>query len=219
VLSKPEPLGPVTIGVDRGLLTTLARLIRESTDDLEGYNYTRVLERTESYFWFFCDNYLELVKSRRYGDQGEVLAGSANAALMTALSAFLRLFAPYLPFATEEVWSWWREGSVHRAPWPTEADVLEVARGADERGVQTLQIAAEVLGAIRKKKSEGKRSPKTAVARVIIRAPERQLELLADVEHDLRASGLIHELETRVSEALQADVELAAPEGPPERPE
>ncbi len=219
VLAKPEPLGPVTIGVDRGLLTNLARLIRESTEDLERYNYTRVLERTESYFWFFCDNYLELVKSRRYGDQGAVLAGSANTALMTALSAFLRLFAPYLPFATEEVWSWWREGSVHRAQWPTEAEVLEVAGGGDDRGVRALQMAAEVLGGIRKKKSESKRSPKTAVARVIIRAPESQLELLPDVEHDLRASGLIQEIETRASEVLQVDVELAAPEGPPERPE
>jgi valyl-tRNA synthetase len=219
VLAKPEPLGPVTIGVDRGLLTNLARLIKESTEDLEDYNYTRVLERTESAFWFFCDNYLELVKSRRYGDHGEILAGSANTALMTALSAFLRLFAPYLPFATEEVWSWWREGSVHNARWPTQAEVLEVAGGADDRGVQALQMAAEVLGAIRKKKSEGKRSPKTAVARVIIRAPERQLELLPDVEQDLRASGLIQQIETRVSEALQVDVEFAAPEGPPERPE
>ena len=81
VLSRPEPRGPVTAAVDRGLLTSLARLVRESTADLDGYNYARVLERTESFFWSFCDDYLELVKGRRYGDQGAELAASANGAL------------------------------------------------------------------------------------------------------------------------------------------
>jgi len=204
--------GSVTVGVDRGLLTTLARLVKESTDDLENYQYTRVLERTESFFWFFCDNYLELVKARRYGDHGEVPAASANAALTTALSVFLRLFAPFLPFATEEVWSWWRDGSVHTASWPTEAEVLDAAGGGDERGRQTLQFAAQVLGEVRKKKSEDKRPPKTPVARIVIRAPETELDLLPDVEQDLRSAGLIAEIETRVSEALQVDVELAPPD-------
>jgi len=219
VLSKPEPRGPVTAGVDRGLLTNLARLVHESTDDLEQYQYTRVLERTETFFWFFCDNYLELVKSRRYGDQGATRGASANTALMTSLSVLLRLFAPFLPFATEEIWSWWRPGSVHASAWPTEREVLEATGGTDDRGVRALQMAAQVLGEIRKKKSEGKRPPKTLVARLVIRAPEDKLELLADVEQDLRASGQIQQIETRVCEGLQVDVELAAPEGGPERAE
>ena len=124
VLARPEPYGPVTALVDRGLLTSLSRLVRESTADLERYSYTRVLERTETFFWSFCDDYLELVKSRRYGDQGPELAESANGALLTALSSMLRLFAPFLPFVTEEVWSWWRAGSVHHAAWPTCDEVL-----------------------------------------------------------------------------------------------
>jgi valyl-tRNA synthetase len=215
--SNAEPRGPVTVSVDRGLLTTLARLVRESTDDLEGYQYTRPLERTESLFWFFCDNYLELVKSRRYGDQGAALAASANTTLMTALSVFLRLFAPFLPFATEEVWSWWRAGSIHAAPWPTEAELLEVGGRADERGAQALQVAAQILGEIRKKKSEGQRPLKTPVTRVVIRAPEATLDLLPEIERDLRASGLIQQIETMASEALQVDVDLAPPDGPPFR--
>ncbi len=213
-LSNAEPRGPVSVGVDRGLLTNLARLVRESTEDLEHYQYTRVLERTESLFWFFCDNYLELVKARRYGDHGPELAGSANAALLASLSVFLRLFAPFLPFATEEIWSWWQPGSVHVAKWPTEAEILEAAGGADERGVKALQLAAHVLGEIRKKKSEEQRPLKTPVARVVIRAPERDLELLPDVDRDLRASGLIQHIDTMVSEALQVDVELAASDIP-----
>jgi valyl-tRNA synthetase len=219
VLAKPGTRGAVTSGVDRGLLTQLARLVRESTEDLDNYQYTRVLERTETFFWFFCDNYLELVKSRRYGDHGEALAGSANTALLTSLSVLLRLFAPFLPFATEEIWSWWKRGSVHKASWPTEAEILAVADGADDRGVLALQMAAQILGDIRKRKSEEQRQLKTPVARVVIRAPENKLELLPDVEQDLRASGQIQQIDTLVSEVLQVDVELAPPEGAPGRPE
>ena len=214
---RPPPQGAITVSADRGLLTNLARLVRESTDDLENYQYTRVLERTETFFWFFCDNYLELVKARRYGDHGAERAASANAALLTSLSVFLRLLAPFLPFATEEIWSWWRPGSVHTSSWPTEPEILEAAGGPDERGALALQMAAQVLGEIRKKKSEEQRPLKTPAARVVIRAPEDRLALLPDIEQDLRASGLIHQIDTLVSEGLQVDVELAPPEGPPRR--
>jgi valyl-tRNA synthetase len=216
VLAKPEPHGAVTAAVDRGLLTTLAGIVRESTADLEQYNYTRVLERTETFFWSFCDDYLELVKGRRYGDQGDELAASANGALLTALSTLLRLFAPFLPFVTEEVWSWWREGSVHKAAWPTAEEVLAPCGGVeDSRGVEALQFAAAVLGDIRKKKSEERRPMKTSVTRAVVRAPEALLALLPDVEADLRACGLIQGLETGPAAALQVDVELepATPAG------
>ncbi len=124
ILMKTEPCGDVTHAVDRGMLTKLAKLVDEATSDLESYNYTRALEHSEGFFWFFCDNYLELVKSRRYGDHGEAAAGSANSALLAALSTLLRLFAPFLPFVTEEVWSWWQPGSVHRATWPSSRSSL-----------------------------------------------------------------------------------------------
>jgi len=108
---------------------------------------------------------------------------------------------------------------VHKAPWPSETEILAVAGGEDSRGVQSLQMAAQVLGDIRKKKSEEQRALKTPVARIVVRAPEDKLELLPDIERDLRASGQIQSIETFVSEALQVDVDLAPPEGPPTRPE
>jgi valyl-tRNA synthetase len=213
VLAKPEAPGSVTAAVDRGLLTTLARIVHESTADLEDFNYTRVLERTETFFWSFCDDYLELVKGRRYGDQGTALAASANGALFTALSTMLRLFAPFLPFVTEEVWSWWREGSIHRSTWPTTEEVLAPCGGVeDNRGVDSLQFAATVLGAIRKKKSEEQRPLKTPVTKAVVHAPDALLALLPEVENDLRASGLIQQLGTAKAETLQVDVELAPPE-------
>ena len=213
VLGRPEPQGEATAAVDRGLLTSLARLVRDCTADLDEFNYTRVLERTETFFWGFCDDYLELVKGRRYGDQGEALAASANGALLTALSAMLRLFAPFLPFVTEEVWSWWREGSIHRAAWPSFEEVLAACGGAeDPRGAEALQFAAAVLGAIRKKKSEQQRPLKTPVSRVIVRAPDALLALVGDVKADLCAAGLIADFQTGRGEALDVEVELAPPE-------
>jgi valyl-tRNA synthetase len=216
VLSRPEPAGAVSAPVDRGLLTSLAKIVQESTRDLEDYNYTRVLERTETFFWSFCDDYLELVKGRRYGDQGPELAASANGALLAALDVMLRLFAPFLPFVTDEVWSWWKDGTIHKAAWPSAEELLQLCEpsGSDDQGVAALEFAAAVLGAIRKKKSEEQRPLKTAVARATITAPAAQLELLSLVERDLRASGLIRELEIANGDSLQVDVELAPPDAP-----
>ena len=219
VMARPEPRGPATAAVDRGLLTALAKIVREGTDDLENYNYTRVLERTETFFWSFCDDYLELVKGRRYGDQGDDLAASANGALFAALDVMLRLFAPFLPFVTEEVWSWWRPGSIHRAAWPDATELLKTCApaGADAEGEAALTFAAAVLGAIRKKKSEEQRPLKTPVATARISAPANELALLRLVETDLRAAGLIREIETATAEKLEVLVELAPPEPPVEK--
>jgi len=209
VLSKSEPRGPITARVDRGMLTLVGRLAREATADFEAYNYTRALERTESLFWFFCDNYLELIKARRYGDHGEAGAGSANRAMLVALDVLLRLFAPFLPFAAEEVWSWWRDGSIHRAPWPEADDVARVSGGDDDEGVLAVEVAAQVLSEVRKAKSEAQRPLKTPVRRVRVSGPDATLAALALVETDLRAAGNIERIETGPAEALVVDTELA----------
>ncbi len=212
VLANPGPTGDVTAAVDRGLLTMVGRLVREASVDLEEYNYTRVLERTESLFWFFCDNYLELVKARRYGDQGSAAAASANAALLGSLSVILRLFAPFLPFVTEEVWSWWQQGSIHAARWPVPEEVIALAGRESDDDVRALEVAAAVLGEIRKKKSEEQRPLKTPVARAVVTLPDRERLLLLTAEADLRAAGLIAELETASADGIAVQVELAPPE-------
>ena len=188
VLSKPEPAGPVTHLLDRGLLTSLRSLIEDATRALDGYDYARALQITETFFWSLCDNYLEMVKSRRYGDHGADAAGSANASLLCALSVLNRLFAPYLPFAAEEVWSWWRPGSVHSARWPAVHEVDSVA-SADADAQRALDAAIEVLGEIRRVKSIEKRALKARIETAEVRWHAGAIRLLQHVELDLRTAA------------------------------
>jgi valyl-tRNA synthetase len=212
VLARDAVVGKVTHPLDRALLTALAALVREVTAALEAYEYTRALDRTESFFWSFCDDYLELVKSRRYGDQGAEGAGSANAAMQTTLSVLLRLFAPYLPFVTDEAWSWWHTGSVHRAAWPDPAEVTALAgEGTSPDGV--LQAAVEVLAAVRRSKSEAKVGMKAAIARADVRDTPERLAALEQTRADIMAAGNIQALVCTPAEAFEVSVAFAAPGG------
>jgi valyl-tRNA synthetase len=190
-LMQSEPRGPITEPLDRGMLSELATLVDDATVQLEAYDYARVLERTESFFWAFCDDYLELVKARRYGDFGPDAAASANSAMLVALSTMLRLFAPYLPFVTEDVWSWWQPGSVHRAPWPTSPEVLQSIGGADPRSLAVREATQTALSDVRRIKSGLKKPAKAAIARALL---PRRLEGLAPAARDFQAATHIREL-------------------------
>jgi valyl-tRNA synthetase len=209
--------GDVTHPLDRGMLTELAALITDATDALDEYEYTRVIDRTETFFWGFCDNYLELIKSRRYGDHGPENAASANRALQAALSVLLRLFAPYLPFVTEEVWSWWREGSVHRAPWPAAGDLAELG-APDADAAAALAAAVHVLGEIRRVKSEAKRPLKIAVSRAVVQDTPERLARLEQGRSDLCAAANIQQLVLEQSDAFSLQVEFAEAEVPVAEP-
>ncbi|HTU99714.1 MAG TPA: valine--tRNA ligase, partial [Luteitalea sp.] len=214
-LARTEPVGPIDAPVDRGLLTRLAALVTDATQDLEDYNYTRALERSEQFFWDFCDNYLELVKARRYGDLGEEGQGSANATMVVVLDTLLRLFAPYLPFVTEEVWSWWKDGSVHRAAWPTSDDVLAAIGGAaDQEGVEALAMASWALGEIRRTKSEAKKPLRTPVVDFHVQAPAADLTAFERARADVAASGLVQVVRTSTGDAREATVVLGEIEPP-----
>jgi valyl-tRNA synthetase len=190
--------------LDRSMLVGLADLVDEATAAFDRYDYARALERTETYFWSFCDDYLELVKNRAYGDGAG--AESAKAALGLALETLLGLFAPFLPYVTEEVWSWWRTGSVHRSSWPTAAR-LRVAAGEAEASI--LPVAAEVLSEIRRAKSEAKRSMRAEVTLVsVVDTPER-LACLRAAGADVQAAGVVADLISSEGAELAVTVELA----------
>jgi valyl-tRNA synthetase len=190
-LLQAEPRGAIVEPLDRGMLTALARLVDEATSQLEDYDYTRVLERTEAFFWAFCDDYLELVKSRRYGDFGSEGAASANSAMLVALETLLKLFAPYLPFVTEEVWSWWRPGSVHRAAWPTAADVLDSIGGEDSAASAVRDATQAALAEVRRVKSVLKKPTKAVIARAVLPAAYQALQ---PASRDFQAATHIREL-------------------------
>jgi valyl-tRNA synthetase len=176
--------GEVTEAVDLAMLRALSDVVESVTGAFEEYDYARALERAEAFFWSFCDDYIELVKGRAYGEGAA--ADSANRALRTALDTLLRLFAPILPFATEEVWSWWQSGSVHRASWPSSSPT-----GGDPA---VLGVAGEVLGHVRKAKSTAQVSMKTEVARLVVRDTPERLALVRQAQVDLVNAGVVTEL-------------------------
>lgn len=176
--------------LDLSMLAGLRDVVAQATAELEGYNYTRALELTETFFWTFCDDYLELVKQRAGDDSDPVARDSARAALRQALSLLLRLFAPFLPFVTEEVWSWWRSGSVHDQDWP---DTSEVAAGGD---LQVLADVSTVLSGVRKAKSEAKVGMRTEVRSALVRGPQEALDRVRSGQRDLCAAGRIQDLRT-----------------------
>ncbi|WP_061291912.1 valine--tRNA ligase [Herbidospora cretacea] len=185
VLSFDDNPGEVTAPLDLSMLAALDEVVRDATRAFEAFDYTKALERTERFFWAFCDDHLELVKARAYdGD------ASAVAALRAALDTLLRLFAPFLPFVTEEVWSWWREGSVHTASWPSVG-----GRGGDP-GV--LEAVADVLARVRKAKSAAKLSMRAEVARLDVRGEKADLVRLA--QDDLCSAGNVEEFVLEAAE-------------------
>jgi len=194
--------------LDRAVLTDLARVVREATAAFEAYDYAQALEVTQAFFWTFCDDYVELVKDRAYGSDGTDSDGatSARATLALALSVVQRLFAPVLPYVTEETWSWWQEGSVHRAPWPADT---ELAGTAGDPAV--LAAVSTALAGVRKAKSEAKVSMRTPVAVLTVTAPTAVLEAVRGGAGDLAAAGRVDRLElVEGGSGLTVAVELAA---------
>ncbi|MDL9979589.1 valine--tRNA ligase [Microbacterium candidum] len=203
VLSFPVPEGAeITHALDASMLAALHHVVREATKAFAAYDHARALELTESFFWTFCDDYLELVKERAY-NQADVGQPSAALALRLALSALLRLLAPVISFATEEAWSWFEEGSVHTAAWP----VAPETEGGDPA---ILKSVGEALIGVRRAKTEAKASQKTPVARVVIAAPADAIARLRLAEGDLKAVGRIRVIEYVEADAIGvAEIELA----------
>jgi valyl-tRNA synthetase len=221
----------LTHALDRAMIGRLSAVVKDATADLDGYDYARALERVESFFWWYCDFYLELVKGRRYDPSPELVA-SVSRALRMSLSVFQRLFAPFLPFVAEEVWSWWQLGSVHQASWPDAGELRsELAaeltgrqeaarRGAPDGAGEDIEgrlaqedlaltVTAEVLREVRKAKSEARRPMRAAVARVLVEDTPARLSALELGLDDLLLAGSIERLYPAEAQELSVEVQLA----------
>lgn len=211
VLTTPEQAAVVVNDLDRSLLAKLAAVVEEATASFEKYEYARALQLCESFFWSFTDDFVELIKDRAYGARGEEEQASVLAALATTLDALLRLFAPFLPFATDEVWRWWRAGSVHRANWPTNTGYKAIADDADVAVLPTIGIA---LGGLRKSKSEAKVKQRTEVEVATITADADSIRRIEAGIGDLKAAGNVRELNlvTGEGELTVSDVVLVVEE-------
>jgi valyl-tRNA synthetase len=213
----PEQGEAVTHPLDRAMLARLAVVVAEATSSFEEYDPARALERAEDFFWWYCDFYLELVKGRRY-DAAPQAAASVSRALQLSLSVFQRLLAPFLPFVSEEVWSWWQRGSVHRAPWPDAAELAAEA-GLEQDGAahavpsagedMALSVAADVLREVRKAKSQARRPMRAPVTRVVVRDTAERLRALELGSGDLLQAGSIERLEPVEDGEFAVEVELA----------
>src|SRR4029450_2434355 len=168
------------------LLAQLSGLITEATRSFEAYDYTGALETTEQFFWQFCDDYLELVKERAYGAADDSGAASARATLTLAVDILLRLFAPIMPYVTEEVWSWWKDGSIHQARWPGAEEVVV------SEDPELLSDISAALIQIRGAKTQARASMKTEVSLAKFYGTAWALTHLQAVEADLRAGGALN---------------------------
>ena len=199
------------------MLARLAELVDDVTESFDRFDYARALEVTETFFWFFTDNYIELVKGRTYGNRGDSARDSGRAALCLAIETLLKLFAPHVPFVTEEIWSWWKDGSVHRAEWPSGDAIRAKLEGDEDRSREKpdtvgdaspigytvslgkptvhvttpLEIASEVLVEIRRFKSDSNLSLRAPVAKVVVRDTAERLKELQGTLLDVKDAGTV----------------------------
>ena len=196
----------VTQDVDHALLNKLAQVVETATTSFEKYDYTRALEVAETFFWAFTDDYVELVKERTYGNQGEAAANSARAALGITTHTLLKLFAPFIPFVTEEVWSWWQEGSIHLQSWPKSSEIIT----NKSVGIDPLNNVTWILSEVRKVKTENKQSMKSEVKTLEIWAKAEVIDQVKDAQKDLIAAGNIKDLKLNVTDSdIKVKAELA----------
>ena len=185
----PE-IDAVTAPIDLDLLGQLRELVAEATEAFEAFDYARALERTESFFWKFCDDYVELVKVRAYGDPSDNATRSARASLAATLSTLQRLFAPFLPFTTDEVWRWWQTGSVHTTAWPTVQELSPAAETIE--GIY--ETVSNVLAVVRREKTATKRSMRTVVTSLIVSDTEERISEIKAASSDLCDAGGVRDL-------------------------
>ena len=174
-LKKQEKM-PKLVETDRIFLSNLNKLIESSEKDFDEYNYSKVKIDIDNFFWKqFADNYLEIVKGRVYKGTEEERV-SAFYTLYKSLFVILRIFAPFVPCITEEIYqNHFRkhEGkkSIHLENWPMKIGIAEHKH--DEKVWNKL---IEILGKVRQAKSEAKKAMNAQVVLTLTKDEHKELE-------------------------------------------
>ena len=210
----------ITVPYDAAMLSRLADVVRDATAAFDDFDYARALERTEAFFWWFCDDYVELVKTRAYGnaDGGVVMEvattpeqASARTALTRALGTLQRLLAPHMPFCTDEVWSWWHDSSVHASTWPTNTECLAnvTVEASSYDAALMLETVSAVLAEVRRAKTEAKVSQRAKVAKAMVTCDSTRRSMLELARTDLVNAGNIISLDFSEGDGVAVSVTLA----------
>lgn len=180
-------LADINEPIDKAWICHLIEIQKKATENLKAFDYASALDDIEKTFWAFCDNYLELVKARVYQlkDQPEGLSGKA--ALDYSIYSFLKLFAPYLPYVTEEIWSLRykkKSASVHSAAWVEKESLPEWINSYKEPS-SLLNIAFFILEQVRSQKSNLRKSLATPLKSLRITANSENLKQFPLFKEDI----------------------------------
>jgi valyl-tRNA synthetase len=224
-LSQSAPEGPVTHPLDLAFLARLRDTVAKATAAFDDLDYAGALDAVERFFWAgYTDNYLELVKARARSESDPAGRASAVAAVQQGLSVLVRLLAPYLPYVTEEVWSWGfaratGTESVHRAAWPSAAEFAAVPADAGP----AFDAACGFLDAVRKAKSAaGATVGRHLSALTVVASPQTAAVLgpcLADVASAARAEGDVLVPREGIEDGAFEVMEMVVAEKPPKSSE
>ncbi|MCG6922021.1 MAG: valine--tRNA ligase [Acidobacteria bacterium] len=221
VLAQSAPDGPVVRVLDVSFLARLQETVERATTLLEELDYAGALDAIERFFWSgFTDTYVEMVKSRARSETDAEGRASAVAALQLGLKVVLRLLAPYLPYVTEEAWSWGfartqNAPSIHRAAWPSSEEFARLP--SIDGGGAAFDASCAFLEAVRRGKSGAGATVGRHLARLRIAASPATTRLLEPCLVDLVAAARAEGEVLEAREGLEdgsfeiIDLELAEP--------
>ncbi|MBX9569731.1 MAG: valine--tRNA ligase [Candidatus Obscuribacterales bacterium] len=197
----------ITRELDLGFLQRLKRTVAKANQHFENFDYGLALSEAEKFFWNdFTDEYIEMAKQRAYNADDPQGRGSALSTLRFAMSTILRLFAPFLPYVTEEVWSWSfaeksGQKSIHKASFPQEKDFEAFAAPADE---MSFQAAANCRGKVNQQKTDSSKSVGSAMKSVVISCSEKSFSrltlLMEDFKAAIRAAEIVHTVDNSLGD-------------------
>jgi len=206
-----ETSAPELEMMDRWIMDKLHKMIQSCTDSFDSYEYSKTKSETENFFWnTFCDNYLEIVKDRLYNPDifGKESTNSARFALYNTINSVLKMVSPLMPYITEEIYQLYfakKEGkvSIHESDWPEWKESL-----FDPEAEKVGDAAVEIVGVVRRFKSEASLSLKAPIKKVTVTAKEDLIKGLELAIPDIKGATKAEDVEFVVGDELNVDVIL-----------